>query len=296
MDNLTTAVLISTLGSEPQVVTTALDLLLQRRVPVRKVYVLHTCPSEGPVALAVETLAREFNPARYAAPVELEMIPLEDGGLPAADVETPAAAAAGFRIIYRLVHAEKLRERQVPLCVAGGRKNLAMYAMVAAQLLFDEFDVLWHLYSAGDFLASRRMYPRPGDDVHLLPVPVLLREYLSPALTHLRDIEDPYEALACIEQIDLSRRLEQAAGFVNGVLSAAERRVVGLLAREGLSDHEIAARLYLSPRTVEQQLRSAYAKAAVHWEVKSVNRTQLVTLLHAYYSLPGGDQITGNPA
>jgi CRISPR-associated protein Csx14 len=288
------AVFISTLGSEPQVVTAALDLLLVRKVPVSKVSVLHTCAAAGPVPAALKTLQADFaaNPGQPA----LELCPVLLAGEPVEDVETAEASAAAFRTLYRLIHAEKQKEHQVHLCIAGGRKNLAVFGMVAAQLLFDEADCLWHLYSGGDFLASKRMHPRAGDDVHLLPIPVLLREYLSPALTHLRGVDDPYAALERIKQLDLQRKHEQAAGFVNGALSGAEQRVVALLASEGLGDLELAARLSLSPRTVEQHLRSAYSKAAAHWELDAVNRTQLVTLLHAYFTLPGSEQITGKPA
>lgn len=296
MNFSTQAVLIATLGSEPQVVTAALDLLLARGILVSRVKVLHTSPAGGPVAAAAGVLAEEFDRARYEPPVAFELEPLQAGGQLVEDVETPAASAAALRALYRLVHAEKQAERQVHLCIAGGRKNLAVYGMVAAQLLFDERDCLWHLYSAGEFLSSRRMHPRPGDQVHLLPIPVLLREYLSPALTHLRGVDDPYEALERIAQMDTQRKMEQAGGFVKGALSGAEQRVVALLVREGLGDQEIGERLHLSPRTVEQHLRSAFSKAAAHWEIEDVNRTQLVTLLHAYFSLPGSEKFTGKPA
>lgn len=290
------AVLISTLGSEPQVVTAALDLLRARQVLICQAHVLHTCASGGPILAAVEALRADFAAHPYDPPVSLTLHALLMDGQPVEDVETPEASAAALRALYRLVHAHKQQERLVHLCIAGGRKNVAVFGMVAAQLLFDERDCLWHLYSGGEFLASRRMHPLPGDEARLLPIPVLLRDYLSPALTHLREVEDPFEALERLARLDLRRKHEQAAGFVRGALTGAEQRVVVLLVQEGLGDQEIAARLHLSPRTVEQHLRSAYARAAAHWELDSVNRTQLVALLHAYFSLPGSEQIRGKPA
>jgi DNA-binding NarL/FixJ family response regulator len=47
------------------------------------------------------------------------------------------------------------------------------------------------------------------------------------------------------------------------VLTAQERQVVRL-AREGLSNPEIGARLFLSPRTVEWHLRNAFTKLGIH--------------------------------
>jgi DNA-binding NarL/FixJ family response regulator len=46
-------------------------------------------------------------------------------------------------------------------------------------------------------------------------------------------------------------------------LTAQERRIAQL-AREGLSNPEIGARLFLSPRTVEWHLRKVFSKLGIH--------------------------------
>jgi CRISPR-associated Csx14 family protein len=285
------AVLIATLGTEPQVVTAALDLLLAQGVVISRVQVLHSVAPGTPIARAVETLQEVFHGRDYTPPVPLDLQPASAGDQPLADVETPQASTAAFCCLYRLVHRAKRAGERVHLSIAGGRKNLAIYGMVTAQMLFDAQDCLWHLYSGGDFLASKRLHPLPGDDVHLLPIPVLLRSYISPALTGLRDVEDALAAVEHLRRIEVEERLAQARAFVNGSLSGAEQRPVALLVQQGLADAEIAAHLNLSPRTVEQHLRSAYGKAADHWELEDVSRTQLVALLSLYYAM-----ITGNPA
>jgi DNA-binding CsgD family transcriptional regulator len=157
--------------------------------------------------------------------------------------------------------------------------------MLAAQLLFDTNDRLWYLYSGGDFLASKRLHPHSGDDVHLVEIPVVQWSHVSPMLLDLSEIEDPFKALERQKELHLKEQLDQQRAFVRGSLTPAEERVAAMLVREGLSDNEIAERLYLSPRTVEQHLRSAYTKAAAHWELVSVSRTQLVALLGLYYTV-----------
>ena len=61
-----------------------------------------------------------------------------------------------------------------------------------------------------------------------------------------------------------SRTLEPDASpaITQDVLSAREVEVLGLVA-EGLTDQEVAQRLFLSPRTVGQHLTSVYRKLGV---------------------------------
>lgn len=290
------AALIATLGSEAQVVTCGLDLLLRRGEDVRRVIVLHT-QDGGVVFDAVNRLHNEFERGGFPAGVSLRFTPLAAHGQALADVQTPQASEAAFQALYSCIWTAKRGGDAVHLLIAGGRKNLAIHAMVAAQMLFDDRDRLWHLYSAGDFLESKRLHPRPGDDVHLLDIPVLLRNLISPALGELSQVEDARQALDKLRRLDLEARLSQARGFVLGSLTHGEARVVELLVRAGAGDAEIAAKLCLSARTVEQHLRAAYQKAANHWELESVNRAQLIALLSLYYSFhDGGREDTGKYA
>lgn len=277
------SILIATLGSEPQVVTAGTDLLLGKGETIRQVEVIHTVAPGTVIEAAVQTLKGIFA-SDYPASVAASFIPLTLENHPLADIETPQAGQAAFRVLYRRLWQAKQEDLRVHLLIAGGRKPLAVYAMVAAQLLFDHHDCLWYLYSSGDFLISRRAHPQAGDDVHLIPIPVLLRSYISPALTNLRKIDDALLAVERFQKLELETKLTEARSYVFGTLTGAERRVVELLVREGGSNAGIARKLNLSTRTVEQQLRSAFRKAADHWELESINRSQLVSLLSMFYS------------
>ncbi|GAP05372.1 CRISPR-associated protein NE0113 [Anaerolinea thermolimosa] len=162
-------VLIATLGSEPQVVTATFDLLRARGEEPGQVQVIHTLADSEPMAQAVEVLRKEA-----AAGLPLVLVPLKrPDGRPFVDVETQSAAEAVFRALYRAVWQTKRAGARVHLSIAGGRKTMAVFGMVTAQLLFEEGDHLWHLFSEGDFLRSRRLHPQPGDEVHLMEIPVI---------------------------------------------------------------------------------------------------------------------------
>lgn len=78
------------------------------------------------------------------------------------------------------------------------------------------------------------------------------QEYLSPSL-----------ALALLQQREEQGQTADATSVDFAALTEREQQVLRFLA-QGLSNKEIAARLYLSVRTVEGHLANAYAKLDVH--------------------------------
>jgi DNA-binding CsgD family transcriptional regulator len=181
--------------------------------------------------------------------------------------------------MYQTLRTAKREGQVVDVCLAGGRKTMSVYAMVAAQLLFEDDDRLWHLVSAGPLLAERRMHPLSGDSAALVALPVLRYGDVSPLYSEVAEADDPFEAVQRSEARAWRVRLARVQAFVREELTAAERRVVALLVREGLSDTEIAGRLVVAPRTVQTQLASAYRKAEGYFDLHQVSSRALVSLL-----------------
>jgi CRISPR-associated protein (TIGR02584 family) len=276
-------VLIVTLGGKAQIITLGLDLLHEMGDAPAEVVVVHTQRERPETASALNRL--DLDLPSTCLSIEYRSLELRDERGPLRDVTAPAEVNAAFRSLYAEVRSAKLASKRVHLLIAGGRRTLTVFGMATAQLLFDEDDHLWHLSSHPALEASGALHAGPGEWARLIPIPVVLWSRLSPAFDALSQIADPFDAVERLRQLRLREKWDAARVFVLGSLTAAERRVVELLAREGSSDAEIAARLGLSPRTVERHLGEVYGKAADHWGLLSVNRTQLVTLLYLYYSM-----------
>ena len=74
---------------------------------------------------------------------------------------------------------------------------------------------------------------------------------------------DAFAERARGELLATGEKVRKRTVATRDVLTAQERQVVRL-ASEGLSNPEIGARLFLSPRTVEWHLRNAFTKLGIH--------------------------------
>ncbi len=85
--------LIATLGTKPQVVTTAVDLLLAGGHALSEVVVLHTGSDAEPMASALARLRAEFaaRPAYQSHSLSLQSVSHLDKPIP--DIESPAETA-----------------------------------------------------------------------------------------------------------------------------------------------------------------------------------------------------------
>jgi CRISPR-associated Csx14 family protein len=277
----THATLIATVGSKPQLVTLALDLLLARGEAVQQAVVIHTSLERSDTRAAVACLGSEF--ALNYPGVQLRPVCLcGAGGQPLDDVSSEPAIREAFRVLYREIRAAKQAGQRVHLSIAGGRKTLAIYGMAAAQLLFDEGDAAWHLDSDPQVVESKALHAAAGQ-TRLIPVPVLRWSQVSPMLTDLAGIDDPFDAAQSQARRLQGEAWRRAHTFVQTVLTPAEREAVELLVREGLSNQQIGKRLWRSGRTVGHQLSAAYAKLCAFYELAGADRHTLMAVLGEYF-------------
>lgn len=282
--------LISTLGTEAQVITTVLDNLLKSQFDITIVNIIHTSTQDTSIQTALKRLRHESKTHPLYKDIKFDFSPIKlSSGEPVLDLNSIESGQAGFQLIYRTILDAKKKGFQVFLCISGGRKNLSLHGMTAAQLLFDENDKLLHLYSSKNFISSKEMHPQNDCDVNLVEIPVLLWSNLSPAYLLLNEVVDPLEAIERYRSIHLEERIENGRIFILSILSPAEQQVVELLVSGGLTDVEIGRILHLSQRTIESHIKSARMKAENYFGLSSINRAGLISLLQpAVIFLRGG--------
>jgi len=274
--------LVATLGTRPQVVTLAVDLLEDDEgILVDEVYVIHT-EAQGRIGEALGELRKEFHRNRYRdrrclfKPVPI--VTADDR--PVRDIRSPDDARSTFRAIFRAVQERKRGGRIVHLSIAGGRNSMGAYGVVTAQILFGRNDRLWHIISTEDFERSGGMHRRSRADAVLTEIPVLCWSGVSPpVMAALAREDDPFRAIEA-QQRWMERQADvQREEFVRGVLSLPERRVVEDFVIHGGTSREIADRLArflardYSVRTVESHFRNIFPKMEVFFDYSvPVNR------------------------
>ncbi len=179
MQSSTRHVLLATLGGQPQIVTLALDWLLEHSIPICEVFVIH--PASYPrLQQSVERLAKEFADQRYTfhgqeRDIILHYRVLQHYGNPIHDIVDEQTADGILFDIDELLRSLKLQQATIHFCISGGRRMMAFFAFSAALLNFTHHDRLWHLYTPDALQEQTKhgaiMHLPQDSGVHLFEVP-----------------------------------------------------------------------------------------------------------------------------
>ncbi len=242
------AVLIATVGAEPQVVTLAADLLVQQGPLVRAV-VVHTDPQILPLATTL--------PALHSAwATRADLPPLILCAVEVADMLTPGELERFADTLFAVLKSEIAAGRRVHLLLAGGRKSMALVGMSVAQLLLGPGDHVWYLHSDEALRRSGRFWPEAGDAVQLIEMPLAPPVAVAPRFARAFAADTPAAARQALNEAEQARRRH----FITHELTPAERAVAALFAQEVMTVEEAARRLVKQPKTVTNQLTTIYSK------------------------------------
>ncbi len=251
-----------TMGGQAQVVTFALDALLDRGETISSVLVLHLAPDEPRVRQALAQLSAEFAGERYRGrPCAFRHLAVQVGGQPIPAIRDDHEAEAVWSLARDLLAELKRAGPRLHLCIAGGPRLLALTLTSAALLQCDHCDRLWHLYTPREFMAQAQdgaiLHAPPTAGVRLLPVPLVPWGAYFPALRSLTQplapaapLPAPADAAHC------------AAVWAR--LTDRQRDVLQALA-EGRSPQAAAERLGITLSTLDTHKSSILAECRVAW-------------------------------
>lgn len=252
----TPCILLATLGAQPQIVTFALDLLLELAIPISDVIVVHPAAYPG-AQQAFTRLSAEFVGDRYQfqqrqLTIHLHRRVLEWYNQPIADILDEQTADNVLNAMDRLLRELKQQHHPIHFLISGGRRLISFLSFSAAILNFEPPDRLWHIYTP-EAVRERAQYGavmhvRPEDGVRLIEVPFarLSQSLLKQALQSNRS-----EASTLIRSANSQREADERARCKEVVdqLTPRLRQVLQAFAR-GLDSQQVAQELNIAPSTV----------------------------------------------
>lgn len=258
-------ILLATLGGQPQLITFALDALIEMGEDVTEVVVLYLSREGSRVNQALEKLSLEFVGDHYAhlnKPCRLRAIPLRDGLTRLTDIQTDQHAIATSDTLLELMTDLRKQRQPLHLFVAGGRRMMALLLVPIAQLHFGHEDKLWHIYTPDEFQEAARggaiMHAPPEAGVRLIRVPLLPLGVQFPALRELATLTD----LPKREAMSQADKAMCQAVWDN--LTDRPRQVLRLLAT-GSTPQEVASQLAISLKTVSSHQTLIFDECRNAW-------------------------------
>lgn len=247
---------VATLGLQPQVLTRALDQLLQIEPGIELATVIHTSAFRPHPAWPTFAHFQEYMAQRYAN-IGWEWIPIERSGeTPLDDVDTPYGAEVAFQVIYNVTRDLKRRGYRLHSLIAGGRKSIIVYSVISAQLLFDANDRLWHIFSEDEHHRELGLRPHVEDRlVQLVEIPVLYVSRVAPLVRELiLYSDDPARAVRFYrehEDVELLIRMQRFFDECDPI----DQQII-LLRFQGMPNLAVAENVHLSDSAVTNRLKN----------------------------------------
>lgn len=251
-------ILIAPLSTEPQAVTIMLDWLLAQHYPVSEVIVVHT--SGQVIQSAITLLDREFENNIYPSTLHYRRCPIIGRFRPVDDISNEEDISALLKTLYRVIKAARHEHTVIHLSLISGRKTMAMYGMVAAQLLFREQDCVWHLVSAERSNSTQKqMHVGPDINLHVMQVPVLRWSDAAVASSILQE-DDPWQAIERQRAFANHEKTRRRREFLAHYLTPMEQKLLTLLCQKGMDNAALAKNLHKQEQTIANQLSRIYQK------------------------------------
>ncbi len=250
-------ILVATLSTEPQGITRVLDWLLAQGYPIGEAVIVHT--TDAPIQAALQTVTAEFAAGVYPG-IRYRSVVVGGEQGPVADIRSAADAGALLQTLYRVLRQARQLGRPIHLSITSGRKTMAVYGMVAAQLLFGEQDHVWHMISTGPRgEIDKRLHVEADAKMEMVEVPVLRWTDAGTAAA-LLELDDPWAALQQQKRLTQGETARRAKEFLAHWLTKRERELALLLVRTGLDNAGLARELGKREQTVANQLTAVYRK------------------------------------
>jgi CRISPR-associated protein Csx14 len=256
------AIALITMGGQAQVVTFALDALLDLGEELSTILVLHLSPADPRVRRALAQLSGEFAGERYRGhPLAFRHLTIRAGERPLPAIRSAQEAEAVWTMARDLMAELKHTGQSLHLCIAGGPRLLALTLTSASLLQCDHRDRLWHLYTPRAFMERARdgaiLHAPPEAGVCLVPVPLVPWGAYFPTLRMLSQPVGsstsppaPSDAACC--------------AAVWEQLTDRQKEVVQVLA-DGLSPQEAAERLCITLKTLDTHKTEIFAECRNAW-------------------------------
>jgi CRISPR-associated protein Csx14 len=279
------ATMIATLGTEPQVVTIALDTLLDMGKQIKEVTVIYT--GNPAVLESLQILKNEFSNQQTYSQILFRCVPVAVKHKVVKDFQTEEELNSLLRVLYTEIRRVRQDKHPAHLCLSGGRKIMGLIGMSVAQLLFGPEDRAWYLITEGwQPGGSRRLHASREDQIWLVPVPVLRWNEAGTLLQAVTELKDPQEVLVWYEKLTRKAEERRKGEFTRRWLTPAEGKVTHLACR-GFDNAAIAARLGKQEQTVANQLHGVYEKLRewLGFPSYNVDRSVLIAQFAPYFAL-----------